>query len=502
MSGLLISWIGATDLRAAQGQESAGFGPVSQAATQMGFKEIALLSDYPAEQTTSFVSWLREHTASPVTLRQVSLSRPTDFEAIYRAATTHISHLLEQHGKNTPLTFHLSPGTPHMAAVWIILAKTKYPAQLIESSREGGVVTTSFPFDLAAEFIPDLLKQSDAALVQAASGLAHTESSFKDIIYRSSEMDHVIRRARKIALRSIPVLIEGESGTGKELLARAIHAGSTRKDNPFVAINCGAIAAELIESELFGHEKGAFTGAVEQRKGSFESAHMGTLFLDEIGEMPKQAQVKLLRVLQENEIVRLGSSKPVAVDVRIIAATNRNLIEEVAKGSFREDLFFRLAVAVLKLPPLRHRSGDLSLLIDRLMETVNQRSAGEPGYQHKKISASAKNILIQHAWPGNVRELLNTLTRAVVWSDDEIISGEEVAEALLPMPTSAATGENILNRPLDQGITLPEIIKTVAAHYLERGLVETRGNKTKTAELLGLPSYQTLTNWLRKYGLE
>lgn len=316
-------------------------------------------------------------------------------------------------------------------------------------------------------------------------------------------MRRVILKARRVAPRSIPVLIEGESGTGKELFARAIHDTGPRKDKPFVAINCGAIPSELVESELFGHEKGAFTGAVTARVGHFEAAHTGTVFLDEIGELPKEMQVKLLRTLQEGEVRRIGASQPRKVDVRIIAATNRNLIDEVSAGSFREDLFFRLAVAVINLPPLREREGDISLLTDHFLERINRESEGEPGYKHKKISASAKNLLLRHPWPGNIRELQNTLTRAAVWSMDEELVEQDIREALLPVPAKhGMNGDSILNRPFTPGFSLPEVMKSVAIHYLERALAEHDGNKTIAAKTLGLPSYQTLTNWLKRYGLE
>lgn len=213
-------------------------------------------------------------------------------------------------------------------------------------------------------------------------------------------------------------------------------------------------------------------------------------------------QVKLLRTVQEGEVKRIGATKARKIDIRIIAATNRNLIEEVAAGAFREDLFYRLAVAVIKLPPLRERAGDISLLVDKFLERINRESGNEPGYRRKKISASARNLLLQHSWPGNVRELQNTLTRAAVWSVDEELGEEDIREALLPAPSSGKGMDAILNQPLAQGIDLPGIMKTVAVHYLERGLSESHENKTKAAKLLGLPSYQTLTNWLKKYGLE
>jgi DNA-binding NtrC family response regulator len=499
---LLFCWLGATDLRAASGQADFGLGPVAQAARACEYQEIILLNNWDRLEAENYVDWLRSLTSSPISLVHVELSGPTNFGEIYQAASSVVSGKIED-GSGMKLVFHLSPGTPAMAAVWILLAKARFSAELIESSKEHGVRTASVPFDIAADFLPDLFRKPDKHLERLAFGLSETAPEFDDIIHRSEVMQRVILKARRIAPRSIPVLIEGESGTGKELFARAIHDASPRKDKPFVAINCGAVPSELVESELFGHEKGAFTGAVSGRIGHFEAAHTGTIFLDEVGELPKEMQVKLLRTLQEGEVRRIGATLPKKVDVRIIAATNRNLIDEIAAGSFREDLFFRLAVAVIKLPPLREREGDLGLLIDRFLEKINRESENEPGYIHKKISASARNLLLRHSWPGNVRELQNTLTRAAVWSMDEELIEQDIREALLPVPAKSRMDEGtILNRPFTGDFSLPEVMKTVAVHYLERGLAEHHGNKTIAAKTLGLPSYQTLTNWLKKYGLE
>lgn len=499
---ILFCWLGATDLKASTGEIDIGLGPVAQAAKARSYKEIVLLNNWDKTAAEEYITWLQQQTSSQITLQHIPLSGPTNFGEIYQAASKSISGKIQENGPNVDLAFHLSPGTPAMAAVWILLAKTRFSAELIESSREHGVRIASVPFDISADFIPDLLRKPDQTLERLAAGLPAEAPEFDDIIHRSEVMQRVVLKARRIAPRSIPVLIEGESGTGKELFARAIHDASPRNDKPFVAINCGAIPSELVESELFGHEKGAFTGAAAPRAGHFEAAHTGTIFLDEIGELPKEMQVKLLRTLQESEVKRIGSTTPRKVDIRIIAATNRNLIDEVSADSFREDLFYRLAVAVIKLPPLREREGDVSLLIDQFLARINQESSNEPGYKQKKISASARNLLLLHAWPGNVRELQNTLTRAAVWSIDEELSEEDIREALLPIPTASKGKEAILNQPLDQGIDLPAIMKTVAVHYLERALEKNNSNKTKTAETLGLPSYQTLTNWLKKYGLE
>jgi len=502
MANLLISWIGRADLCAADdGSTGAdGRGPIAQALHAGYYDNAVLISDYPKEDVIPFLEWLRPQAQASVTACYEPLSGPTQFGEIYEAAVRVLNESLEHHGDDSKLTFHLSPGTPAMAAVWIILAKTRFPAELIESSRQHGVQTASVPFDISAEFLPDLLRGPDERLRNLTAALPPDAPEFADIIHRSDVMARVIAKARRVAPWSVPVLIEGESGTGKELFARAIHMASPRRDSPFQAVNCGAIPAELVESELFGHEKGAFTGADRRRQGHFEAANGGTLFLDEVGELPLPAQVKLLRTLQEGTVLRVGSTMPVTVEVRIIAATNRTLTEEIAEGRFREDLFYRLAVAGLHLPPLRERPGDLNLLLDRLLDQVNEEHARQPEFERKKLSVAARNAMLTHPWPGNVRELVNTLHRLAIWTPGPEVVAEDIREALLP-PIGTKAGR-VLNRPMDNGLSLPDLLAQVARHYLERALDATGGNKTRAARLVGLPSYQTLTNWLKRYGLE
>ena len=496
MKKVLLCWIGATDLRASQGDD-VGEGPIAQAVEKLGFDEVFLISNYLSDdRVTAYVEWAKKRSSTPYQLHEEELSRPTHFGEIYEAAVRICTAALGEQRDQVELTFHLSPGTPAMAAVWILLAKTRFPAELIESSREHGVQTASVPFDISAEFLPDLLRKPDEQLRSVSAGKPIESASFANILYRSPIMAHLVERAQRVALRNVPVLLEGESGTGKELFARAIHDHSPRRDKPFIAVNCGAIPPGLVESELFGHEKGAFTGANAQRKGHFESANGGTLFLDEIGELPKDIQVKLLRVLEEREVVRLGTSNPISVDVRIVAATNRTLIEEVGEGRFREDLFYRIAVAYLKLPPLRDRPGDLGLLIDHLIEQINQESEEQPGYRRKKISPNARNNLLNHDWPGNIRELQNTLRRAMVWTDGEILKKQDIEEAFLP--TYDKRGEDILNRPLGEDFSLPNLISEVIRHYLQRAEEESK-TKTEAAERLGLPNRQTFNNWKEKH---
>ena len=500
MPNLLLTWIGHADLRAATDAPAAGLGPIAQAVTWERFDAVHLLSDYPPERTAPFLVCLASHTPAPLHLHPAPLSRPTAFSEIYAAVRAVVDRVLASHKAAPTLTFHLSPGTPAMAAVWIILGKTRYPARLIQSSPARGVEVASVPFDLAADFVPDLLAARDARLRESAAASPPAAPAFAAIVHRSTTMARLVERARRVAARDVPVLLEGESGTGKELFARAIHIASPRAGRPFVAVNCGAIPAELVESELFGHTKGAFSGATHDRRGHFREADGGTLFLDELGELPLPAQVKLLRALQEREVVPVGASKPVAVDVRIVAATHRELLREATAGRFRADLFYRLAVAILVLPPLREREGDLGLLIDTLLDAINREHRDQPGYIHKDLSASARNLLLRHDWPGNVRELANTLQRAALWSSGALIDADDVREALLPHLSTEVRG--LLGRPLGEGLDLRVLQAELARHYLERALAEAGGNKTRAAELVGLPSYQTFTNWMEKYGIE
>jgi len=503
---ILITWIGRTDLEAAEGNPKAGLGPIAQAVVDRDFDEVHLVSDYPKAQSRKFLDWLNLRSTGQYHLHLCTLSGPTEFGEIYESVVSVLTALQGSKGEELGLTFHLSPGTPAMAAVWVILSKTRFPAELIESSRESGVRTVAVPFDISADFIPDLLRRPDRELERLAQGLPPAAPEFDAIMHRSTVMKRVVARARRVAPRSVPVLLEGESGTGKELFARAIHQASTRRDQPFIVVNCGAIPSEMVEAELFGHQKGAFTGAASARIGYFEAADGGTLFLDEIGELPKAAQVKLLRVLQEGEVTRLGSTQAKRIDVRVISATNRTLSDEVADGAFREDLFYRLAVAVIQLPPLRDREGDTGLLVDQLLTIVNEESASEPAFKHKKLSANARNVLLHHSWPGNVRELLNTLRRAVVWSGGTTVDEPEIREAILPVAGSATIHDKIplIQGPenVEEGVDLNGVLGQISASYIRKALEATRGNKTEAASLLGLKNYQTLTNWMKKYGIE
>lgn len=497
MARVLLAWIGKTDILAAAGDASVGDGPIAQAVAASDFDRVVLLNNYDPDEVTHFERWLEKKTRASVVVRQEPLSSPTNHADIYRAVVASVTWALAEYGKRAKLTFHLSPGTPAMAAIWIIVAKTRFEADLIESSKEAGVRSVDVPFELAAEFIPDAIRRADQDLERLSDGLRPEEPKFGDILHRSDAMKRLVRRARQAAPYSAAILIEGESGTGKELLAAAIHQESSRHNKRLVTVNCGAIPRELVESQFFGHTKGSFSGAHADHAGFFEQAHKGTLFLDEIGELPLDAQVKLLRALQQKQVRRIGGKTKIPVDVRVIAATNRNLIDEVRTGRFREDLYFRLAVLVLKVPPLREREGDVGLLVQKFLDKLNHDMAAQSGGVHKKFSVSAKNLLQRHHWPGNVRELEATLLRAFVWSKGPTIEEADIREAIVNTPSDPKL--DVLGRPLGDGFVLEDLLGDVARHYLARAMTEAQGNKTKAASLVGLSNYQTLKNWLTKY---
>ena len=319
-------------------------------------------------------------------------------------------------------------------------------------------------------------------------GRAQSEASSL-LLGRSEAMRELVEMVETVAPTEATVLVSGESGTGKELVARAIQAASTRRDKPFVTINCAALAENLLESELFGHEKGAFTGADRRREGRFVQAHGGTLFLDEIGEMPLSLQAKLLRVLQQGEVQRVGCDETIKVDVRVIAATNRVLADEVAAGRFREDLFYRLNVIGLEVPPLRARREDIPLLASTFLE----RHAAANRKTIKGFTPQAMDAMLRYGWPGNVRELENAVERAEILS-----GGEYVAERALPLAVQNAPVPDADGEELALGSMSLEDVERKA---IEATLRETEDNKSEAARRLGI-TRATLHSKLKKYGLD
>jgi two-component system response regulator HydG len=309
---------------------------------------------------------------------------------------------------------------------------------------------------------------------------------FEGIIGNTEKMHRIFDILKQVAPTDVTVLIQGESGTGKELIARAIHQNSRRRHHRFVALNCAALSEGILESELFGHEKGAFTGALYQRKGRFEFAHKGTLFLDEIGDMPLSTQIKLLRVIEEREIYRVGSNVPIPVDVRLIAATNQNLDELVKEGKFREDLYYRLKVVTINLPPLRERLADIPLLISHFIKEFNARH----GKNVQSMSPRARDLLFLYPWPGNIRELRNCIESMVVTCKGRELTVDDIPAYISPdkVPESPI--------PMLAGISLEKAEKEL----IKNTLAMVNGNREEAARILGIGE-RTLYRKLKRYNL-
>lgn len=488
----LYSWLGNSDIRLIEDPEHPG--PLCQALLAGKPRRAYILSNAGTQVTGGYVKHLTRRLNAhgvecSVTELEVDLEDPTDYQEIYL-----IVHRILQ--ENPPGTggrvFHLSPGTPAMAALWIVFSQSSFPARLIQSSREQGIRDVNLPFELEARNLPGISSLLSRLMAEEERG----DSAFSHIVHSHDSMKRLISRARKASAFDIPVLVMGESGTGKELISRALHNSGPRKDAPFVSINCGAIPRELMESELFGHVRGAFTGAEGEHLGAFRQAQGGSLFLDEIGELPPDLQVKLLRVLQDGEVKPLGAAKPVATDVRVIAATNRYLPGEIHGGRFRADLFYRLAVAILQIPPLRDRRKDIRIITEYLLNEINDEFRSvDPQWELRTLHADALEFIDTYSWPGNIRQLSNTLKQAALWSETHIISREEIMDLLsftAGTPRAAEYGE--FSRTAGLRDELDEIAKTRIIESLERN----RWQIGNTARDLGFSNHQTLSNWMKR----
>ncbi|MBI4495713.1 MAG: sigma-54-dependent Fis family transcriptional regulator [Deltaproteobacteria bacterium] len=374
----------------------------------------------------------------------------------------------------------------------IMLTATRTVRTAVEAMRLGAHDYITKPFDVE-ELRLVALKSLESSRLRMENlrlqGEVEDRYHFDNIIGRSKEMREIYFIIRQIAEKNSTVLIQGESGTGKELVARAIHYNSLRKDKPFVAVNCAAIPETLIETELFGHEKGAFTDAQNRRSGRFELAHQGTLFLDEVSELSLPTQAKILRALQEREFVRVGGTKTIAVDVRLLSATNRNLENLMAEGQFRSDLYYRINVVPLSIPPLRQRKEDIVLLAHHFLE--KHAGAGQ-----KRISPEAVDILLAYDWPGNVRELENIIERVVVLTSKSLIGPDDLPPSL----KSNSRVELIKRGVLDGRISFGQAEKDFEKDLIQEALKKSRYVQTRAADLLGI-SRRILKYKMDKYGI-
>jgi two-component system response regulator AtoC len=388
-------------------------------------------------------------------------------------------------------TSHL---TPHISRPTIIMMSAYGTIDdAIEAMKLGAYDYISKPFKTDEVILTirkaeerERLRRENRELRQAVK----KEYALKGIITRNEEMLKVLASVKKVADYKTTVLITGESGTGKELVSKALHYSGNRANGPFVAVNCGAIPENLLESELFGHVKGAFTDAVRNKKGLFEEADGGTLFLDEIGELPLQLQVKLLRVLQEGEVMRVGDTRPIKVDVRIVAATVKDLSREVRESRFREDLFYRLNVLQIHLPPLRERAEDIPTLVGHFIEKYRDRH----GVKAKGVAPEAMKLMMDYSWPGNVRELENTIERCIILSE-----GEGIDPSVLP-PEIQGEGKAGFHGIFGSTLSIKKAARAMEEELIKKALEKTGGNRTHAAHLLEI-SHRALLYKIKEYGI-
>ena len=516
---VLFSWIGHNDLLGMAGNATAADqqrileslkidrqiriqdGPIKALLKQEAFEEIHLLSTYPPWMDDMYLEWL----GFDAKLHSVSLTDPTDYSQILSA----VDSVLDTYHRvpETEYSFFLTPGTPSMAATWILVGKSRYDA-VFWQSYEGKSAKSTIPFDVVSGFAAELASAPDISLQHLAMLPPKEIEGFEKISGSSKALRLAAGRAAKAARRDVSVLILGAAGTGKEMFAEAIHQASRRKGKPIIKINCAAIPAALLESQLFGFVKSAFTDAKGDKPGAFQQANGGTLFLDEVGECSPEMQAALLRVLQppygkgpcHREFAPVGDiGKTIEVDVRVISATNRDLIQEVHDGKFREDLFYRLSVIKVKLPPLLSRKSDIPELVDTLLAGINRDfRSQEPHYKDKSISESAKRFVREYDWPGNVRQLNNTLIEAAIMSETDTIEIGDIKSAIADVPWKR---KGHFDYELGGGFCLQTLLEDIQRRYLERAMEEASGVKTKAAELLGMSSYQTLDAQMKRLGV-
>lgn len=505
---ILFAWIGNADRKGSQSQQPDDLGPIARALDEAknslgaGFNTVYLLDDHDDKASKGYVDWLTKRFSGKVEPCLVVADKtnwdPGSFEAVWRE----VMRVLDQAKKSYPEAkqFYLgSSGTLAMGTVWALASRTRpYQGTLLQASREKGLEEIELSFMNLEYATPSKAAQRtyDRATRRSSKPSSKWLSSFVAV---ETKMQEVVEQARRFARFDLPVLLLGENGTGKEIIANFIHKESGR-EGTFIAINCGALPSDMVESELFGHTKGAFTGAINEKTGLLKSAGQGTVFLDEIADLPLPSQVKLLRALQEKKIRRVGDTKEDSINCRFIAATNKSLHEEIAKNTFREDLYYRIAGCLIKIPPLRERPEDLRALIESLWQEITKNS----GLAGQTLEEEAVRCLLDHNWPGNVRELNYTLVRAAVSAERPSVSKAVVEAALDRRIAPLGDDFDVRNAVdiLNSGgtLNLGEYLATIEKKILDTAYKKTKKNKTQAGHLLGLTK-ATMGNKIKNYGL-
>lgn len=490
----LFSWLGQTDVNNMREDKNAA---ISQIAIKHSnpFDKILILADSWDEHWENYTKWLKRRMAligrpdQDISIVRVNIETPIDYFSISQVSQKWINKLSSE---STELYINVSSGTPAMSTISILLGKAKNNTHFYQATRKNEIILADIPIDFKSEYNSSVARSVSSKAVSSPS----TNKAFEHIVAVSHSMKAVVAKAKKLAPLDLPILVLGETGTGKEVISNAIHSSSSRHKKEIKTVNCGALPESLADSVLFGHVKGAFTGAIKDHKGLFEQADGGTLFLDEVGELTPEIQVKLLRALQQGEITRVGDDKTIVVDIRVIAATHRNLMKMVEDGDFREDLFYRLALGVIELPALRKRVEDIKPLVIDLGSEINEGAQGYLDYKSKNISEKGIKFIISQPWFGNVRELWNTLNRAFLLNDNEIISDNDIKSAMLIR--NKTEDEQEVHLALGQVVDLSLITENIEKKYISAALKSSGNVRTTAADMLTMGSRQNLDNKMIK----
>lgn len=493
----LLTWLGNRDLENMQQDKIAAITAIALKA-QPHFDKIVILSNDKEETWSRFEAFLKKRMAvngrpyNDIKIVKAHIESPIDYHTIAKETEKWITKLSEE---ADTLSINLTSGTPAMTTLSVLIGKGKANTKFLQATPTNELLHVEIPIDFGSEY----LRSASKNIAYLAASQPKLESAFSVITAKSLVMQDTVSKAKRVAASEVPVLILGETGTGKEVMAQAIHSASLRTGQPLKIVNCGALAPNLVDSTLFGHKKGAFTGADKDYPGLFEQANNGTLFLDEVGELPLDVQVKLLRALQQGEVTRLGDTKTTNVDVRVIAATHQDLSKLVANGKFREDLFYRLAVGVIRIPSLRERQEDIPLIVGQLVDQINRSASKHPQYISKKISEKGIKFLSSQYWPGNIRELWSTLNRAFLWSDTSIMDEYELSQAML---TRSQVVEDVpISLTFNDKVDIVQLTDNFQKKYVEAALKASGNVKKHATQMLGLKDHQTLTNWMKRLGI-
>ncbi|MFT6905602.1 MAG: transcriptional regulator with PAS, ATPase and Fis domain [Oleiphilaceae bacterium] len=494
----LLTWLGTKDLDNMLNDTNAAISTIA-AKSEQPFDKIVILSNKDEDKWSHFERYLKKRMAianrpdQDIQVHKAHIHSPIDYQSIAKVTDKWISKLSDE---ADTLSINLTSGTPAMTTLSVLIGKGKSNTHFLQATPSNELIVVKIPLDFAQAYVQSAAK----SIASKATSEPNLNEAFNDLTSHSQTMKSVVSKAQKISESELPALILGETGTGKELMANAIHQGSLRAHKPIRIINCGALAVNIVDSTLFGHKKGSFTGAEKDHPGLFEQANCGTLFLDEVGELPLNVQVKLLRALQQGEITRLGDTKNIHVDVRIIAATHQDLSLLVSQGKFREDLFYRLAVGIIEMPALRHRVDDIPQIVNQLVEQINNLSSKHPSFVSKNISEKGINFICTQSWPGNIRELWSTLNRAFLWSDTSIINEDDIFKSLIKSKKNNISDD--LSMTINDIVDIVQITDDIQKSYVLAALKASGYVKKKATKMLGLKDHQTLTNWMKRLNIE